>query len=345
LQTAPGSPTVRTVGSSVVTSRRHSVRVVVWIVMVALGAGAALCACGGAAAVHGADATVRTSPETPLDPSAFASGACVAFTPTKGDRHETVFLDAGHGGIDPGGVGVTQAGKTIDEADETLPVELDAMALLRANGFRVVVSRTKSSTVVRLTSADESGGVLTLQGSHDDVVARDECANDAKAKALVGIYFDAGATPQNAGSLTAYDAARPFAAANLELATLVQQDVLAAMNAQGWGIPNDGVLSDTTLGSYVGDPTSGGIAGAAASYNHLLLLGPALAGFFSTPSQMPGALIEPLYITDPFEGSIADSAHGQMVMAQGIARAVEQFLKPARVAGTGTKTDNGTKGN
>jgi hypothetical protein len=191
------------------------------------------------------------------------------------------------------------------------------------------VSRTKATTVVRLSAADESGGVLTLQGSHDDVVARDECANDANARALVGIYFDAGATAQNAGSLTAYDAARPFATENLTLATLVQTDVLADLNAQGWGIPDDGVMPDTTLGSYVGDPSAGGIAGEAASYNHLLLLGPASPGFFSTPSQMPGTVIEPLYLTDPFEGTIADSSQGQKAIAQGIATAIEKFLAPA----------------
>jgi N-acetylmuramoyl-L-alanine amidase len=251
------------------------------------------------------------------------------FAPTKGDLQKTVFLDAGHGGIDPGGVGTTQAGKTIEEADETLPVELNAMALLRAKGFRVVVSRTSDSTVVRLGSGDESGGILTLQGSHDDVVARDVCANDAHADVLMGIYFDSGSSPQNAGSLTAYDPARPFAAANQRLATLVQHDVRADMNAQGWGIPNDGVVPDTSLGSYVGDPSSGGIAGEAAAYDHLLLLGPDSPGYFSTPSQMPGAVIEPLYLTDPFEGSIADTAHGQAVMAQGMARAIEQFFKPA----------------
>jgi hypothetical protein len=99
------------------------------------------------------------------------------------------------------------------------------------------------------------------------------------------------------------------------------------MNAQGWGIPDDGVLPDTSLGSYVGDPSDGGIAGAAAAYDHLLLLGPAQAGFFSNPSQMPGAVIEPLYLTDPFEGSIADTAHGQMVIAGGLATAIETFLK------------------
>jgi N-acetylmuramoyl-L-alanine amidase len=241
-----------------------------------------------------------------------------------------VFLDAGHGGIDPGGVGTTEAGTTIDEAHETLPVELDAMALLREKGFRVVVSRTRQTTVVRLSPALASGGVLTLQGSHDDVGERDVCANDAHASVLVGIYFDAGSSPQNAGSLTAYDAARPFAAANRRLATLVQRDVLAGMNAQGWDIPNDGVLPDTALGSFVGDPSSGGIAGEAAAYDHLLLIGPAQSGFFSTPSQMPGAVIEPLYLTDPFEGSIADTSHGQEVIARGIAHAIETFLKPGR---------------
>jgi len=36
------------------------------------------------------------------------------------------------------------------------------------------------------------------------------------------------------------------------------------------------------------DPDDGGIAAEAADYNHLLLLGPADPGYFSTPSQMPG---------------------------------------------------------
>ncbi len=298
------------------------------MVVATLVAGIGVVACGGLSTRTGMGSAPASSNGQPMDPSAFAPGACVAFAPTKGDLHETVFLDAGHGGVDPGGVGTTQAGQTIYEADETLPVELDAMALLRAKGYRVVVSRTGSSTVVRLGPTEDAGGLLTLQGSHDDVVARDECANDAGARVLLGIYFDAGSSPQNAGGLTAYDAARPFSPENLAYATLVQRDVLADMNAQGWGIPDDGVVPDTALGSYVGDPSSGGIAGAASAYDHLLLIGPAQAGYFSTPSQMPGAVIEPLYITDPFEGSIADTPRGQMVMARGMATATEQFLNP-----------------
>jgi N-acetylmuramoyl-L-alanine amidase len=257
----------------------------------------------------------------------------MAFAPTNGDNNKMVFLDAGHGGIDPGGVGTTESGQTIYESDVNLAIELDAMALLRARGYRVVVSRTQDSTVVRLTPTDTSDGVLSLQGSHDDVVARDVCANLAKADALVGIYMDAGASSQNAGSVTVYDTDRLFSQANLRLAGLLQNDVLSAMNAQGWQMPDDGVLPDSGFGSSVGDPSAGGIAGEAAAYNHLLLIGPAMSGYLSTPSEMPGAVIEPLYLTDPFEGSIAASTADQKVIAQGIASAVEQFLAPTTGSG------------
>jgi N-acetylmuramoyl-L-alanine amidase len=245
----------------------------------------------------------------------------VALPPSAADRHLTVFLDAGHGGIDPGAVGSTQSGQNIYEADQTLAVELDTMAMLRSQGFRVVVSRTRNTSVIRLGPGDTSGGLLTAEGSHADVAARDVCANDAHANVLVGIYFNAGAA-YNAGCLTAYDALRPFAAANFRLAKLAQTDVLAALNANGWGIPNDGVVSDVDLGSAV--------SAQSLAYGHLLLLGPAKAGYFSTPSRMPGALIEPLFITDPVEGSIAANAAGQHTIAVGLLRAIEQYFATAR---------------
>lgn len=284
----------------------------------------------GKSGVQGATAThPATQAAQAVDPTRFVSGACMAYPPTTGDNHRTVFLDAGHGGIDPGSVGRTTSGKTIEEADLTLPVELDAMALLRAKGYRVVVSRTRSSTVARMTPADLDGNLMTAQGVHDDVAARAICANEGHADVLVGIYFDAGA-PDNAGSVTGWDAARPFAAKNLKLARLVQHDVLHAMNAQGWGIPSEGVQPDEDLGSSINS--------IANQYGHLMLLGPAYQNWFTTPSEMPGALIEPLFITDPFEGSIADSAKGQKVIAGGIAQAVEQFFAPPRAVRGGKRT-------
>lgn len=268
---------------------------------------------------------IHTKTSTAIDPSYFASGACVSYTPTNGDRHTTVFLDAGHGGLDPGGVGLTESGQQIEESTINLPIELDAMAILRAHGFRVVVSRTSNTTVLRLGAGDTDGQLLSLLGAHDDVAARDVCANMAHANLLVGIYMDAGGSPQNAGSVSIYDTVRPFSAANLKFATLLQKDVLSSMNA-GWGIPNDGVVSDASEGSSVGDPAQGGLAAESANYNHLLLLGPMSPGYFSTPSQMPGAVIEPFFLTDPFEGSLAASPSGQQAVAKGIAMAVEKYF-------------------
>ena len=243
----------------------------------------------------------------------------MAFAPTGAPRHLTVFLDAGHGGPDPGAVGTTESGRTIYEADLTLRVELDTTAILRAAGFRVVVSRTRDTSVLRLGPGDLSGRVFTVQGSHHDVLARDVCANEAHANLLVGIYFDAGA-PSYAGAVTGYDAVRPFARENLRFAELLQADVLNAMNAQGWGIPSEGVQSDTGLGSALNSE--------ALAYGHLVLLGPAYGDYVATPSRMPGALIEPLFITDPFEGSIAASRHGQEVIARAMAKAIDQYFAP-----------------
>jgi N-acetylmuramoyl-L-alanine amidase len=256
-----------------------------------------------------------------VDPRLFTAGSCVTFSPTSGNRHKTVFLDAGHGGLDPGGLGVTESGQTIYEANETLPVELHTTALLLAHGFQVVDSRTRNSTVARIEPGDTSGGIFTVKGEHNDVAARDECANRAGANILVGIYFDVGASPDNAGSITGYDTDRPFSTSNLTLATLVQSNVLSALNRHGWDIPDAGVVSDVNLG---GPP----LTQAAGRYGHLLLLGPPEPGYFTTPSKMPGALIEPLFITDPFEGTIAASSSGQQTIARGLAQAIEEYFAP-----------------
>jgi N-acetylmuramoyl-L-alanine amidase len=270
---------------------------------------------GGAAASKSAARQVSRA----IDPSLFTRGSCVEYSPSSGDAHKTVFIDAGHGGIDPGALGTTESGQVIHEAIETLPVELDTMALLRAKGYTVVVSRTRQSVTRRLGPGDVSGAIFTVPGEVREIASRDICANDAHANILLGIYFDAGGDASNAGSVTAYDTARPFWRKSERLASLLERDVLAAMNAHGWQIPNDGVESDASLG---GPP----LGETAASYGHLLLLGPAMKGYFSNPSTMPGALVEPLFITDPFEGSIAVSTTGQKAIARGLARAVEQYF-------------------
>lgn len=254
-----------------------------------------------------------------VDPARFLPGSCVAFAPTsRPRRHKTIFIDAGHGGPDPGAVGVTPGGRPVHEANETLRVALDALPLLRAEGYRVVLSRTTAAAVARPAPGDLSGGLFTGQGVHRDLAARDACANMARANVLIGVYFNASDYAGDGGSLTLYDAARPFWPASQRLAGLVQRDVLARLNGEHDGVPDDGVHTDVGYGSSV---TSADLA-----YDHLLILGPAKAGYFASPSKMPGALIEPLFITNPSEASLANSVGAQRAMARGLATAVQQYF-------------------
>jgi N-acetylmuramoyl-L-alanine amidase len=191
--------------------------------------------------------TLSPQEPRPVDAAQYAPGACVLYPPTAGNRHQVVFLDAGHGGPDPGAVGTTSAGATVREADLTPGVVLDTVGILRAQDYTVVASRSGPGLVARLGAAEVVNGVLTDQGVHDDIAARDRCADEAGAQVLVGIYFDAG-SPNAAGSVTAYDTARPFAGQNLQLAELVQGDVMAQFDSHAWGIPNGGVVPDSSAG-------------------------------------------------------------------------------------------------
>ncbi len=285
----------------------------------------------GAVAVAVAAALLGASPRSAsggvpagraLDPTRFAAGSCVSFAPTSGPpRHKTVFIDAGHGGPDPGAVGVTLGGRTVHEATETLRVALDALGPLRAEGYRVVLSRTTAAAVGRPAPGDLSGGVFSGQGVHRDIVARDACANLARADILIGVYFNASDYTSDGGSLTLYDAARTFRQSNRRLAQLVQHSVLARLNESGRSVADDGVHPDVGYGSSV--------TSADRAYGHLLLIGPAKAGYFSAPSEMPGALIEPLFITNPAQASLADSVAGEKAIARGLATAVGQYFGTA----------------
>jgi N-acetylmuramoyl-L-alanine amidase len=121
--------------------------------------------------------------------------------------------------------------------------------------------------------------------------------------------------------LTLYDDIRPFAPQSLRLASLLHTDVLAAMNGNGWQIPDSGVKTDSDAGAPA-------IDSADRSYGRLVLLGPAASGYLATPSEMPGSVVEPLFISNPFEASIAAGPAGQHAIATGIAQAVDTFLGP-----------------
>lgn len=262
----------------------------------------------------------NTSPEQltsgQLAMNGLTSGACMSFPPTGGGNGHIVFIDPGHGGLDPGVVGSTGA-QPVLEKDATLGVGTRLAALLRADGYRVVMSRTEDTAVVKLSPSDSVTGSLTADAEHRDLVTRASCANAGNASALVSIHFDGFADPSVGGTETFYDARRPFASDNKRLAL----DVQAAL-VESLGTPDRGVWTDDQVDA----PT---LTTSGSQYGHLIELGPALHGWVDDPSKMPGVLVEPLFITHPQEARLAADANGQQRIAAALDAAIEKYFSGA----------------
>lgn len=256
-----------------------------------------------------------------------APHACQAFAPTSGDRKITVFVDPGHGGLDPGVSSQTSAGALLNEKDVTLAVGLDLLPLLRADGYRVVMSRTVDTLVAQPASGDVQGNLLTAAGLHHDLVERVACANAAGADLLLSIHFNAYDDPGINGAETLYDSSRPFATSSRRLAGLVQQHVLATLRNAGWDVPDRGVLDDQAAGTPA-------LTNEGAQYGHLLELGPAAQGWLDRPSAMPGVLTEPLFLTHPAEADVAADPHGRQLIAEGLAQAIDAYFAAPRATPT-----------
>jgi N-acetylmuramoyl-L-alanine amidase len=242
------------------------------------------------------------------------SGACLSYAPTLGNQDQTIFLDPGHGGLDPGVVGVTADGHRALEKDATLAVATRLTALLRATGYRVVMARTEDSTVVKLSATDSVLGSMTATAEHRDLAARAACANASGAAVLLSIHFDGFDDPSVGGTETFYDSARTFAGANERLAVDLQSALVAGLGASDRGVWTDDQLAAPAL------------TASGSAYGHLIELGPISAGWVDNPSLMPGALVEPLFVTNPKEAQLASDAEGQQRIAEALEAGLLKYL-------------------
>jgi N-acetylmuramoyl-L-alanine amidase len=290
--------------------------VVLALVPIVLAAVAVDRACSGSTSVatpHVVSAATARPAASP--PPAYAAGACQAQAPTGRSRNLTVFLDPGHGGPDPGVVGAQGTGAK--ESAAALTVATDLAKQLRGDGYRVVLSRTRDTSVQRFTADELTNGSLDDDQVRQDLVARVRCANGSHAAALLSIHFNGYADQTVGGSQTIYDDARPFSDRSQQLATSLQQALVQHLNLDDRGVISDDQIDAPTLSD------------RADSYNHLLLLGPAEPGWLDQGTTMPGALVEPLFLTRPAEASVATSSAGQRKIAQALAAGMEHYLATA----------------
>jgi N-acetylmuramoyl-L-alanine amidase len=241
------------------------------------------------------------------------AGACMSFAPTSAGSGKTVFLDPGHGGPDPGVVGVARDGQVL-EKDLSLAVADRLAPMLRKDGYRVVMSRIADSPVAKLSAADTVSGALTASAVHRDLLARAACANAASSSVLLSIHFNAFDDPSVGGSETFYDSARTFGPESKRLAASLQASLVA-----GLGTLDRGVWTDDQL-------IAPSLTPSGTVYGHLIELGPAVAGWVDSPSRMPGALVEPLFLTNPAEARLASEPAGQERIAQALRKGLEKYV-------------------
>ena len=120
--------------------------------------------------------------------------------------------------------------------------------------------------------------------------------------------------PAVGGTESFYDSARTFSSENRRLATDLQAAMVAALGTADRGVWTDDQLAAPTL-------TSSG-----TRYGHLIELGPMAAGWVDNPSLMPGALVEPLFLSNPTEAGLASDPSGQKQIALALEAGLVKFL-------------------
>lgn len=242
----------------------------------------------------GAASAGPSSGAAPAAPPASTAGA-----PGRG----TVFVDPGHGGKEIGSSFTFDDGVQLVEKHLNLRVAARLVALLGEAGIGTVASRTVDAQVNGTRDLNNDGKVNLT----DDLQARVDAANAAKADLLISVHFNGIDDPSKRGTQTFYAEGRPFSARNVALAGLVQAALVRNIRAAGYDTLDRGATTDTRV---------------LGQGNHYYLLGPE-SPTIRRPSEMPGIIGEALFVTNPEDAA----AIRQERVLEGIARGYVEAIK------------------
>ncbi len=202
---------------------------------------------------------------------------------------KTIAIDPGHGGSEVGAAQTLPNGTIIREKEVNLKIALKLREFLQANGYRVVLTRETDSGASSLPAESLAGYSRTRA----DLQARVDIANNAQADLFISIHNNGSADPQQSGTEVWYCKDRPFADANFVLAQLVLESLVSEIGATGYEVQNGGMKEDASFRIWQG-----------RSY-HLFILGPPrTTTTLSRATQMPGILVETLFISNPTEAAL-----------------------------------------
>lgn len=258
----------------------------------------------------------------PLDLSRIAA-------PPGGDG-ALVVIDPGHGGAEVGA-----AAYGIVEKDSNLEMGRRVERLLTQAGYRVLLTRHDAGRAVG--DVDGAGQPQGFSAQRRDLQARIDLADAAGAAVFVSLHSNGLNDPSANGVETYYNAARPFSAQNRRLAQAIQGNVVAEMARSGYRVRDRGTLDDACLRAFQGVCFPLFVLGPprVTTRDEVLRRGgdPATLGFApeqdaiaSRATQMPGALAELLFVSNPDDARLLADDGAREALARGVVLGISRFL-------------------
>ena len=222
------------------------------------------------------------------------------------DRFDVVVIDAGHGGPDEGAVGP----RGLAEKTVVLDVAQRLGRVLQSRGLRVVLTRS-SDTFVPLE-------------------VRSALANDARADLFVSIHANASESPKPRGIETFILSQKASDEASRELAQRENEALAVDGPASPTRDPLLALLGDMAANEYMheSDTFAKLVDRELGAVDRVDSRGVKQAPFVVLMGvQMPSALIEIGFLSNPAEEELLRSADRREQIVQAVARAVRSFGK------------------
>lgn len=242
------------------------------------------------------------------------------------DQEPVVCIDPGHGGWDFGRQ--RQQGEYdtpwLNESEINLGMAFMLRQELEARGATVVMTRM-GGTAVNVFGEDVNGDGRTIldseqDGNRDELQARINICNAAGADVLVSLHLNGFDDKSARGYEVLYTGAREFGENNLDLATAIYREIGAAYNEAGFETQPRGTVDDQTLDVQLHE---------FGSEQHLVLTGPAVNNpdYSIVPSNMPGVIVEPVFITNQDDANFIVIAEHQRLLAEAYAEGIMNYFE------------------
>jgi N-acetylmuramoyl-L-alanine amidase len=278
--------------------------------------------------------TANFAPDQSLPPEGEAGETSLAGSADfNGDGVPVVCLDPGHGGDDTGftrpGAGSLPA---LDEASLNLATAIEVARRLENQGIVVVMTR-RDAAAVNAEEADVNGDGQTFESAReqgasvadanrirdfDELQARINVCNRANADLLVSMHINGYYERTTVrGFETWFTGCRAFGDRSERFAQLAYVALEEQFGAANFETEERGLKNDCEIDVDPSDPALG---------HNMIITGPEVPGKVK-PSEMPGAIIESLFLSNDNDAAFLASEAGREAIVSAYERSILAYFR------------------